>query len=113
MLEKIEYGYPTNMTYLALVGERTHDGVVLEVCRADRGNSLLGRRNQVQLHTPRLLSTRVDANLDVAVLRLEVLQLDPALVPSLLGALRVQPRGDVAKDLGHCHSLVMGSLIIR
>ena len=45
----------------------------------------------------------VDANLDVAVLRLQVLQLDPALVPRLLGALRVQPRGDVAKDLGHCH----------
>ena len=102
------------MTCLALVGESTHYGVVLEVCRADRGNSLLRRRNQVQLRTPRLLSTSVDANLDVAVLRLEVLQLDPALVPSLLGALCVQPRGYVAKHLCIVISCaVMGSLIIR
>ena len=69
---------------------------------------------EIKFNFARLVSYQtVDANLDVAVLRLEVLQLDPALVPSLLGALRVQPRGDVAKDLGHCHSLVMGSLIIR
>ena len=57
---------------------------------------------EIKFNFARLVSYQnviVDANLDVAVLRLEVLQLDPALVPSLLGALRVQPRGHMAKYL--------------
>ena len=41
-----------------------------------------------------------DALADVAELGLEVLQLDAALVPGLVGALSVQTLGNVAENLG-------------